>query len=53
MYRHLAAEAYGAGNSGSEVSGSKTALVTNGATEGTFHSSNSADEVRIDIHESV
>ncbi|CUS13087.1 unnamed protein product [Tuber aestivum] len=53
MYRHLAVEAHGAGSSGSEVPGSKTALVTNGATEGTFHSSNSADEVRIDIYESV
>jgi len=53
MYRHLAAEAHGAGGSGSAVLGSKTALVTNRAAEGAFHSSNSAVEVRIDVYESV
>jgi len=53
MYRHLAAKAYGAGGSGSDVLGSKTALVTSRAAEGAFHSSNCAVEVRIDIYESV
>jgi len=53
MYRRIAAEAYGAGSSRPDVLGSKTALVTSGAAEGAFHSSNSAVEVRIDIYESV